>query len=113
MSKVYRLEVFNADHELEHTCDYSTIEQAEKVKQAMLSKPDVLKVELYETTEPKPQGYNVVLVYQDGSQFICAEGVTLARALRIKSDIRAAQANNDFSYLNVSTISIVKGGNDE
>ncbi|OOF88327.1 hypothetical protein BKG94_07285 [Rodentibacter ratti] len=55
---------------------------------------------------------NVILHYQDGRTFICAEGVTLARAEEIKAYIESN--NDDFSYRNVERVEIqYTGGNDE
>lgn len=55
---------------------------------------------------------NVILHYQDGRTFICAECVTLARAEEIKAYIESN--NDDFSYRDVATVEIQHtGGNDE
>ncbi|OOF62128.1 hypothetical protein BH925_10165 [Rodentibacter pneumotropicus] len=56
--------------------------------------------------------YNVILHYQDGRTFICAEGVTLARAEKIKAYVESN--NDDFSYRDVVAVEIKHtGGNDE
>ncbi|MCI7352926.1 MAG: hypothetical protein SOW21_09730 [[Actinobacillus] rossii] len=52
--------------------------------------------------------YNVILHYQDGHTFICAEDVILARAEEIKVYIESNP--DDFSYRDVLKVEIVKGG---
>ncbi|VEH68282.1 Uncharacterised protein [Rodentibacter pneumotropicus] len=47
---------------------------------------------------------NVILHYQDGRTFICAEGVTLARAEEIKAYVESNP--DDFSYRNVVRVEI-------
>lgn len=54
--------------------------------------------------------YNVILTHADGSTFECAEGVTLKRAVQIKNEIITAQAKGDFSYRDVTAITIVEQG---
>ncbi|WP_180374200.1 hypothetical protein [Rodentibacter ratti] len=52
---------------------------------------------------------NVILHYQDGRTFICAEGVTLARAEEIKAYVESNP--DDFSYRNVERVEIEEVGN--
>ena len=51
---------------------------------------------------------NVILHYQDGRTFICAEGVTLARAEEIKAYVESNP--DDFSYRNVERVEILETG---
>ncbi|WP_242649526.1 hypothetical protein [Rodentibacter pneumotropicus] len=51
---------------------------------------------------------NVILHYQDGRTFICAEGVTLARAEEIKAYVESNP--DDFSYRNVERVEIEDAG---
>ncbi|WP_256843226.1 hypothetical protein [Rodentibacter rarus] len=51
---------------------------------------------------------NVILHYQDGRTFICAKGVTLARAEEIKAYVESNP--DDFSYRNVERVEILETG---
>lgn len=56
--------------------------------------------------------YNVILTYKDGSAFDCAVGVSLERAEQIKAEIEQQQSEHAFSYRDVKSITITKGGDD-
>lgn len=47
---------------------------------------------------------NVILHYKDGTTFVCAQGVSLARAEEIKAHIETNP--NEFSYRDVACVEI-------
>lgn len=73
-------------------------------------------------TAEQSHGYSVILTYKNGSEFECAEGVTLARAVQIKNDVKRAAEAQEFAFADVVNIAIIpsltaaekaQGGEDE
>lgn len=56
---------------------------------------------------------NVILYLKDGTTFVCAQGVSLARAEEIKAHIETNP--NEFSYRDASRVEIqtLEGGKNE
>lgn len=53
------------------------------------------------------QSYSVILTYEDGSKFECAEGVTHARALEIKANAKKQIQAKELAFFDVVNIAII------
>ncbi|MGY4677737.1 hypothetical protein ACWIT3_08405 [Pasteurella sp. P03HT] len=117
MRKVYRLEIFNTDDQLEYIADYPTFEQAEQAKLAIASELNVLRVNIIETTSPNTEIakearmrkviWQVIAYTENGKPSIMGSDASKDKAWEIARSVLDEQAD---LYIAVTVKRVLVGG---